>query len=61
MVVDDYFYQKFGSKSATRVAGVFNHMKTFYQHSSLQVKFNLIKLKPKKTSQRLVITASNRE
>ena len=61
MVVDDYFYQKFGSKSATRIAGVFNHMKTFYQHSSLQVKFNLIKLPPKKTKGKLQIVASNRE
>ena len=61
MVIDGYFTEKYGSNSETRVAGVFNHMKTFFVHTSLQVKFNLIKLPTKTLTQKILITASNRE
>ena len=61
MVIEGKFTAKFGANSETRVVGVFNHMKTFYHHVSLPVNFNLIKLKPKKTRAKFVITASNRE
>jgi len=43
------------------VAGVWNHMKTFFIHSSLDVKFNLIRLPTKALDQNLIIKASNRD
>ena len=61
LALEGNFVEWFKDEAEERIAGVFNHMKTFYQHSSLQVKFNLIKLPPKRTKQKLQIVASNRE
>ena len=61
MVVDGYFTEKFGAKAETRVAGVFNHMKTFFVHGSLDVKINLVKLPTITISQKMWITSRNKE
>ena len=52
---DKKFTDKFGDNSETRVAGVWNHMKTFFIHSSLDVKFNLIRLPTKEIARLLNI------
>merc|ERR1712212_397550 len=61
MVIEGKFTEKFGDDSETRVAGVFNHMKTFFQHGSLETKFNLIRLPTKALTRNLIIKASNRD
>ena len=61
MVTDKKFTDKFKKESETRVAGVWNHIKTFFIHSSLDVKFNLIRLPTKEIDQSIIIKPSNRE
>ena len=61
MVTEGYFTEKFGNNSETRVAGVFNHMRTFFAHPSLPVKFNLIRLPTKTLSERIIVTPRMRE
>ena len=61
MVTEGNFKAEYGSRVDEKVSGVFNHLKTFYSHSSLQVKFDLVKLPIKHLTEKITITPKNRE
>ena len=60
-VADGYFRRDYGSKVNEKITGVFNHLRTYYAHSSLQVKFDLVMLPIKQINNFIRISAQNRE
>ena len=62
MVAEGNFKTKYGqADTEERVAGVVNHMKTFYAHSSLRISFDLVKLPTKFLDEKIEITEDNLE
>ena len=55
------FKKEYGYKVDEKVSGVFNHLKTYYSHSSLEVKFDLTMLPIKHLTEEIIITPDNRE
>ena len=60
-MADGYFRQEYGSQVDEKITGVFNHLKTYYSHSSLEVKFDLVKLPIKILANKIIISARNRK
>jgi len=60
-VADGYFRRDYGSKVNEKITGVFNHLRTYYSHSSLQVKFDLVMLPIKQINNFIRISAQNRD
>jgi len=57
LVADGYFKEKYGFKTVEKVTAVFNHLKTYYAHPSLGVKFDLVKLPVKIIPYKILIAA----
>jgi len=57
LVADGYFKEQYGFKTVEKVTAVFNHLKTYYSHPSLGVKFDLVKLPVKIIPYKIQIAA----
>merc|ERR1712212_215558 len=57
LVADGYFKEEYGFKTVEKVTAVFNHLKTYYAHPSLGVKFDLVKLPVKIIPYKILIAA----
>ena len=61
LVADGYFKEEYGFKTVEKVTAVFNHLKTYYAHPSLGVKFDLVKLPVKIIPYKILIAAHKLE
>ena len=59
LVADGYFKEEFKFKTVEKVTAVFNHLKTYYSHPSLGVKFDLVKLPVKIIPDKVLIANRN--
>lgn len=60
-VAENYMKKKYKSKVNEKITAVFNHLKTYYSHSTLQVKFDLVMLPIKQLTNSMTIMERNRE